>query len=96
MKLKITIEYSSGESAVGTVLTPEWVKWEKMSGRKLPDITEDNGLGMSDITFLAYHAIKRETAPNPMKPYDAWLETIVDFDVERLNPKGSKSEVSEG
>jgi len=29
MKLPITIEYKSGESATYTAAPPEWVKWEK-------------------------------------------------------------------
>lgn len=96
MKVKIIVSYQSGEQESATILPPEWVKWEKQSGRKLTDLTEDNSLGMSDLTFLAYHGIKREKAPNPMKPYEAWIETIHDVDVERLNPKATRSEVSEG
>lgn len=95
MKVRLTISYSSGEQDSATVLPPEWVKWEKQSGRKVTDINEGNFLGMSDLTFLAYHAIKRENAPSPMKPYDVWIETIHDVDVERLDPKATRSEVSE-
>ena len=95
MKVKITISYQSGEQESATVLPPEWVKWEKQSGRKLTDINENNFLGMSDLTFLAYHAIKREKAPSPMKPLDAWIETVVDVDAERIDPKATRSEVSE-
>lgn len=96
MKVQITISYSSGEQDSATVLPPEWVKWEKSTGRKLTEINENNFLGMSDLTFLAYHAIKREKAPNPMKPFEAWIEGVVDVDAERLDPKAMKSEVSEG
>lgn len=96
MKLQLTIEYSSGEGAVTTVLPPEWVKWERANNRKMTDISDSNPLGMSDLLFLAYNAIKRESAPNPMKPIDVWIETVVDVDVERIDPKAMKSEVSEG
>lgn len=94
MKLQITIKYNSGEGAVATVLPPEWVKWEKANNRKMTDISEQNPLGMSDLMFLAYNSIKREIAPNPMKPIDAWVETVVDVDVERSDPKAIPSEVS--
>ena len=96
MKVRITITYQTGGQDSATVLPPEWVKWEKQSGRKLTEINEQNFLGMSDLTFLAYHAIKRESAPNPMKPYDVWIETVVDVDAEREDPKAMRSEVSEG
>ena len=96
MKLQITIQYGSGEGAVATVLPPEWVKWEKQYNRRMTDISDANPLGMSDLLFLAYSGIKRETAPNPMKPFDAWVESVVEVDFERINPKAMKSEVSEG
>jgi len=96
MKVQITITYQTGEQDSATVLPPEWVKWEKNTGRKLTEINEQNFLGMSDLTFLAYHAIKREKAPNPMKPYEAWIESVVDVDAERNDPKATRSEVLEG
>jgi hypothetical protein len=43
--------------------------------------------------FLAYHAHKREEAGKPIKPFEAWVETVSDWDVVReANPKVIKLE----
>lgn len=96
MRTKLNITFNSGESAVATVLPPEWVKWETKTGQKMTAITADNMLGISDLTFLAYHALKREAGGTPFKPYEVWIETVIDVDVEveREFPKVMKSEAS--
>ena len=80
MKLQINITYHSGESELATVLPPEWIKWETETKRKITNVNDDH-LGISDLAFLAYHAIKREKAGTPVKPYGIWVETIADLDV---------------
>lgn len=90
MKLNITIEYQSGESAVATVLPPDWVKWESKFDRKISDLNAGN-IGMSDLCFLAYCALKRESG-GTFKPYDAWIETVKDVDAERNDPKATSLE----
>jgi len=90
MKLPITIEYNSGEQATYIAQPPEWAKWEKATGNIIGQASEKMGIG--DLMFLAYHAHKRENAGKPVKPYEAWMETVVDVIVGDANPKDTLSE----
>jgi hypothetical protein len=90
MKLPITIEYSSGEQATYIAQPPEWAKWEKQTGNTIGQAQDK--MGISDLMFLAYHAHKREAAGKPVKPYDAWMETITDIIVGDANPKATQQE----
>jgi len=90
MKLPITIEYSSGEQATYIAQPPEWAKWEKATGNIIGQASEK--MGISDLMFLAYHAHKRESAGKPVKPYEAWMETVVDVIVGDASPKVTQSE----
>ena len=96
MKLGIMVTYHSGESESVLVLPPEWIKWETKTSRKITDVAND-ALGLSDLAFLAYSAIKRTKVGQPLKPYETWIETIADLDVEvTQNPKAISEEVLGG
>lgn len=88
MKLPITIEYSSGEQATYIAQPPEWAKWEKQTGNTIGQAQDK--MGISDLMFLAYHAHKREAGGKPVKPYDAWMETVTDVIVGDANPKATQ------
>jgi hypothetical protein len=90
MKLPITIEYNDGTQATFTAAPPEWVKWEKHTGNTIAQAQEK--MGLSDLIFLAYHAMKREAAGKPVKTLDIWTETIADVVVGEANPKVTQSE----
>ncbi|CAB4204959.1 hypothetical protein UFOVP1406_7 [uncultured Caudovirales phage] len=90
MKLPITIEYNSGEAATYIAAPPEWVKWEKSTGHIISQAQDK--IGISDLLFLAYHAMKRELAGKPVKPFDVWTETVSDVKVGDDNPKVIESE----
>lgn len=92
MKLAITIKYNSGDEAFVYAQPPEWVKWEKETGRSAAQWNEVAGIW--DVMFLAYHAIKREAAGQPVKPFDAWVATVADFEVGESNPKAMSQEAS--
>jgi len=92
MKLPITIEYNNGEQATFVAAPPEWVKWEKHTGNTIAQAQDK--IGISDLVFLAYHAMKREAAGKPVKPIEVWTETIADVVVGEANPKVTQSEVS--
>jgi hypothetical protein len=51
---------------------------------------------MTDLAFLAYHAIKREAAGKPSLPFDTWIETVADIDASPLNPKVTAADQSGG
>ena len=90
MKLPITIEFTSGEQATYVAAPPEWVRWEKQTGHTIAQAQEK--IGISDLVFLAYHAMKREAAGKPVKPIEAWTETISEVIVGEANPKVTQSE----
>lgn len=90
MKLPITIEYMSGDSETYTVQPPEWAKWEQKTGHTISQAQEK--IGMSDLLFLAYHAMKRESAGKPIKSLEIWSETVADVTVGEIVPKATPSE----
>ena len=87
MKVAITIEYSSGESATFIAAPPEWAKWEQKTGNTIQQAQDK--IGVSDLLFLAYNAMKREAAGKPVKSYEAWIETVADISTESQDPKAS-------
>ena len=91
MKLPITIEYMSGEFATYTAQPPEWSKWETKTGYTFSQAQER--IGISDLLFLAYHAMKREAGGKPVKGFEVWCETVSDIVIESDSPKAIPSEV---
>ena len=90
MKLPITIEYNSGESETYICQPPEWMKWEQKTGFTIQQVQEK--LGLADLMFLAYHAMKRESAGKPVKPFEVWVETVTDVTTGDGNPKAISAE----
>ena len=91
MRLSITIEYNSGESATYVAAPPEWAKWEVKTGFTMQQAQEK--IGMNDLLFLAYSSMKREAAGKPVKPFDAWIETVADVKTGNDDPKDTGLEV---
>ena len=60
MKLPITIQYQNGEESTFTAAPPEWMKWEQKTGNTISQAQDK--IGVADLLFLAYHAMKREAA----------------------------------
>lgn len=87
MKLAITIEYNSGESATYVAQPPEWAKWEKTTGHTITK-AQDN-IGIWDLLFLAYNAHKRESAGKPIKSFEVWMETVADVRTTESDPKAT-------
>lgn len=86
MKLPITITYNSGETAQYIAQPPEWAKWERETKNIISQAKEK--LGIWDLMFLAYHAHKRSLAGKPVKPFEVWLESVVDVSVgDDADPK---------
>jgi hypothetical protein len=90
MKLPIQIEYGNGQIETHIAQVPEWSKWEQKTGNTISQVQEK--IGLNDLLFLAYHAMKRSAAGKPVKPYEVWCETIVDVTVGDENPKVSSAE----
>jgi len=90
MKLPITIEYMSGESTTYTAQPPEWAKWEQKTGNTISQAQEK--IGMADLLFLAWNAMKREAAGKPVKSLEIWSETVADVTVGDVLPKATPPE----
>ena len=69
---------------------PEWSKWEQKTGHTISQAQEK--IGLNDLLFLAYHAMKRNAGGKAIKPYEAWCEGIVDVTVGDESPKVSSAE----
>jgi hypothetical protein len=91
MKLPITIEYMSGDLATYTAQPPEWAKWENKTGYTISQAQEK--IGISDLLFLAWNAMKREAGGKPVKPYEIWCETVSDVRTGDEDPKVTPPEV---
>jgi hypothetical protein len=91
MKLPITIEYMSGDTATYTAQPPEWAKWENKTGYTISQAQEK--IGISDLLFLAWNAMKREAGGKPVKPYEIWCETVSDVRTGDEDPKVTPPEV---
>ncbi len=76
------MRYNSGEQATYIAQPPEYAKWEKATGKTISELG-----GVWDIMFLAYNAMKRESAGKPVKAFDVWMETVADIDVSNQDPK---------
>jgi hypothetical protein len=90
MKLPITIEYGSGSSETYIAQPPEWAKWEQKTGNIISQAQDK--IGISDLLFLAYNAMKRELGGKPVKPFEAWCESVVDVVVGVDDPKVTSAE----
>jgi len=90
MKLPITIEYNSGEQATFVAAPPEWAKWEMKFGKTIAQAKD--GIGISDLLFLAYNAMKREAAGKPVKSFEVWMETVSDVIVGDDDPKAIQAD----
>ena len=85
MKLSITIEYNSGESAAYIAQPPEWAKWEKATGHTITKAQEN--IGIWDLMFLAYNAHKRESAGKPIKSFEILMDRVADIKTGNDDPK---------
>ena len=79
MKLQIHIETNVGKVITTTAQPPEFAKWEQKTGFKIQQAQEK--IGISDLMFLAWNALRREAGGKPVKPYEIWCDTVVDITV---------------
>lgn len=92
MKLPITITYNSGEQQLLVAQPPEWAKWEKQTGHSATVWNEHAGVW--DILFMAWNTLKRESGGQPVKPFEAWMDTVADFETGQSDPKAISQEAS--
>jgi len=92
MRLAIKVETGNGSINEYTAQPPEFMKWEQKTGFTIQQAQEK--IGIADLMFLAYHAMKREAAGKPVKPFEVWAETVTDITVGDTdsNPKDMNAE----
>ena len=89
MKTEITIEYQSGDSVTYVAEAPEWMKWEMRTSKTIQQASD---IGITDLLFLGYSAMKRSMAGKPVKPFEVWVETVAQVNVGDANPKATNEE----
>lgn len=93
MKLPILIELNSGEKTTYVAHPPEWAKWEKAVSKTISQAKES--IGVWDLMFLAYHAMKREAGGKPVKSFEVWMENVADVTVgDSDSPKAMSQDPS--
>jgi hypothetical protein len=90
MKLELEVTYLSGEVSTYIAANPEFVKWERKFSATVNEL--DTKLGLEGLNFLAYSAMKREAAGNPVKPFEVWIETVEAITSRQSDPKAGPSE----
>jgi hypothetical protein len=94
MKQAIKVEFNDGVVATYVAAPPEWAKWEEKTGKNIGSVAE-TGLGIADLMFLAYCAMKRESAGKPVMSYEIWREGISEILPENTpSPKATAPKVS--
>ena len=86
MQKSIKIEYRDGEEATYTAYPPDFVRWEKASGKTISQFS-----GMWDILFITHSAGKRDQLIK--EPFEVWMEKVVKVDMAEDNPKATSAEV---
>jgi hypothetical protein len=82
MQQTMTIKYQSGEEITVVAYPPDFAKWERAEKKSISEFG-----AIWDILFVAHSAVKREAGSQPTKPFDAWMESVVDVDLGSDNPK---------
>ena len=91
MKLEIQIETNDGNTVTTMAQPPEFAKWEQKTGFTIQQAQEK--IGISDLMFLAWNALRREAGGKPVKPYEIWCDTVVDITVGNAEvPKATAEE----
>jgi hypothetical protein len=90
MKLELEVIYLSGEVSTYVAANPEFVKWERKFNATVNEL--ESKLGLEGLNFLAYNAMKREAAGNPVKPFEIWVDTVESINSKKSDPKAGPSE----
>jgi len=86
MKLQLKIKTVNNEAFDVTCGIPEFIAWERYSKRKTSDLS--NGIGIEDMAYLAYNALKR--TGEKVKPFDGWINDIEEIEAVEADPKDTK------
>lgn len=83
MKLSLQLKKTDGEILTVTASVPDFVAWERKTKNKTSDLAK--GIGVEDLAFLAYNALKR--SGENIKPFDGWINEIEEIQEVDDDPK---------
>lgn len=87
MRAGIEIEYTDGTKVEVSAIIPDFVAWERHTGRKASDLS--TGMAVEDLAYLAYSAVTRGRSDRPT--FDEWLGNVAALDpVETPVPKATR------
>lgn len=86
MKLSFDVTLATGEELKIQAGVADFIAWERKTKKRISDLQD--GAGMEDMVFLAWHAQKRQ---NPKTPeFDVWIESIDTLEAVNEDPKASR------
>jgi hypothetical protein len=86
LNLKVTMTDNTSHEVVAGV--PDIVAWELRFKSKVSTWT--NGVGMGDMTFVAWNSLSRQK--KTALKYEEWLDSVVDIEYEEADPKATPAE----
>lgn len=97
MELTLEVEYRAGGSVTYVAGLPELGRWEEVMNRQVAEL-DKNPFRLVDLVFLAWAAMKRESAGKQALPFELWRDTVVGIKhiASTSSPKSTPSEASEG
>jgi hypothetical protein len=90
MKLKLNITFSDNTQHEVQVQAGDIRRWEMETKQKISSAE----LGMTDLLMLGYTSLKR-TSEKPIKPLDAWCDSVADVEVEVVEANPTQAVASQ-
>jgi hypothetical protein len=90
MKLKLNITFSDNTQHEVQVQAGDIRRWELETKQKISSAE----LGMTDLLLLGYTSLKR-TSDKPVKPLDAWCDSVADVEVEVVEANPTQAVASQ-
>lgn len=85
MKLELKITTTDNQVFEVVCGVADFIAWERQSKLKTSDLA--NGIGVEDMAYLAYSAIKR--SGEKVKPFDGWINEIDEIEAIETDPKAT-------
>jgi len=75
MRFKLNVTLSDGRAYVAHITPWVWVAWERRTKGKVANIAT-SGLGMEDMAFLAYEALKPAHLSELPPTFDSFVQAL--------------------
>jgi hypothetical protein len=88
MKLNLSVTMTDGTKHEVLAGVPDIVAWEYKFKSKVS--TWVNGVGMGDMTFVAWNSLQRQK--KTALKYEDWLNGVSEIEYEETDPKATAAE----